>query len=107
MSDIRSSRVRRTNPPRSAAMRRVAVVILGLLLLVPVGGALLQVAAATYDRMTVRSPGNIINICRVALKSALPQSVWRNYPETGGFRRDSDEFEEALVAREGCFGSKR
>jgi hypothetical protein len=34
----------------------------------------------------------------------LPHFVWRNYPETGDFRRDSDEFEEALVARERCFG---
>jgi hypothetical protein len=45
--------------------------------------------------------------CRVALKSALPHFVWRNYPETGKFRRDSREFEEALVARERCCRSKR
>ena len=40
--------------------------------------------------------------CRVVLKSALPHFVWRNYPETVKFRRDSCEFEEALVARERC-----
>ncbi len=62
MSDIRSSRVRRTNPPRSAVMRRVAVVILGLLLLVPAGGALFQIAAATHDSMTMRPPGTIVDI---------------------------------------------
>lgn len=45
--------------------------------------------------------------CRVAFKGALPQSVWRHYPETGKFRRDIREFEEALVARVRCFGPKR
>ena len=45
--------------------------------------------------------------CRVALKSVLPHFVWRNYPETGKFRRYSCEFEEALVARERCCRSKR
>ena len=45
--------------------------------------------------------------CRVALKGALPQSVWRTILRTGRFRRDSDDFKEALVARERCFRSKR
>jgi hypothetical protein len=45
--------------------------------------------------------------CRVALKSALPHFVWRNYPETGKFRRDGCELEEALVARGRSFGSMR
>lgn len=45
--------------------------------------------------------------CRVAFNWALPQSVWCSYPETGKFRRDSREFEEALVTRERCFGSTR
>lgn len=45
--------------------------------------------------------------CRVAPKSALPQSVWRTILRTGRFRRDSDDFKEALVARERCFRSKR
>ena len=45
--------------------------------------------------------------CRVALKRALPQSVWRTILRTGRFRRDSDDFKEALVARERCFRSKR
>ncbi|PTQ66259.1 Mu transposase C-terminal domain-containing protein [Celeribacter persicus] len=36
-----------------------------------------------------------------------PQFVWRHYPETEKFRRDSHDFEEPLVARERCFGSKR
>lgn len=45
--------------------------------------------------------------CRVALKSALPHFLWRNYPETGKFRRDSCEFEEALVAGQRCCSSKR
>jgi hypothetical protein len=48
-----------------------------------------------------------IDGCRVALNWALPQSVWRGYPETGKFRRDSCDFEEALVARWRCFGPKR
>ena len=30
--------------------------------------------------------------CRVVLKSALPQSVWRTILRTGRFRRDSDDF---------------
>lgn len=38
---------------------------------------------------------------------ALPQSVWRTILRTGRFRRDSDDFKEALVARERCFRSKR
>jgi len=45
--------------------------------------------------------------CRVALHWVLPHFVWRNYPETGKFRRYSCEFEEALVARERCCRSKR
>jgi hypothetical protein len=52
--------------------------------------------------------------CRVAfkcdnltLKAGHPQFVWRNYPETGKFRRDSCEFEETLVAWGRSFGSKR
>ena len=45
--------------------------------------------------------------CRVALNEALPQSVWRTILRTGRFRRDSDDFKEALVARERCFRSKR
>ena len=45
--------------------------------------------------------------CRVALKGALPQSVWRTILRTGRFRRDSGDFKEALVARERCFRSKR
>ena len=45
--------------------------------------------------------------CRVALNWGHPQFVWRNYLETGKFRRDSCEFEEALVARGRSFGSKR
>jgi len=45
--------------------------------------------------------------CRVALNWALPQSVWRTILRTGRFRRDSDDFKEALVARERCFRSKR
>ena len=45
--------------------------------------------------------------CRVALNWVLPHFVWRNYPETGKFRRYSCEFEEALVARERCCRSKR
>jgi hypothetical protein len=45
--------------------------------------------------------------CRVALNWALPHFVWRNYHETGKFRRDSCEFKEALVARERCCRSKR
>jgi hypothetical protein len=45
--------------------------------------------------------------CRVALKWALPQSVWRTILRTGRFRRDSGDFKEALVARERCFRSKR
>ena len=44
--------------------------------------------------------------CRVALNWALPQFVWRNYPETGKFRRDSRDFKEALVTRGRSFGSK-
>ena len=67
MSDSQSSRVHRTNAPRLVAKRRVAVVILGLLVLVSVGGALPQVVAAAYDRMTVRPPGNIINIAGAGL----------------------------------------
>ena len=51
--------------------------------------------------------GESIRSCRVALNWALPQSVWRHYPETGKLRRDRREFEEALVARERCFRSKR
>lgn len=51
--------------------------------------------------------GEIVTYCRVALKSALPHFVWRNYPETGKFRRDSCEFEEALVAGQRCCSSKR
>ena len=43
----------------------------------------------------------------VALFVVLPHFVWRNYPETGKFRRYSCEFEEALVARERCCRSKR
>lgn len=39
--------------------------------------------------------------------TALPQSVWRTILRTGRFRRDSDDFKEALVARERCFRSKR
>ena len=39
--------------------------------------------------------------------AALPQSVWRTILRTGRFRRDSDDFKEALVARERCFRSKR
>lgn len=38
--------------------------------------------------------------CRVALNWILPHSVWRSYPETGKFRRDRREFEEAPVDRE-------
>lgn len=45
--------------------------------------------------------------CRVALNWALPHFVWRNYPETGKFRRDSCEFEEAPVAWGRSFDSKR
>ena len=45
--------------------------------------------------------------CRVALNWGHPQFVWRRYPETEKFRRDSHDFEEPLVARERCFGSKR
>lgn len=45
--------------------------------------------------------------CRLALKWALPQSVWRTILRTGRFRRDSGDFKEALVARERCFRSKR
>ena len=45
--------------------------------------------------------------CRVAINEALPQSVWRTILRTGRFRRDSDDFKEALVARERCFRSKR
>ncbi len=45
--------------------------------------------------------------CRVALKSVLPQFVWRNYPELGTFGRDSRDFKKALVARERRFGSRR
>ena len=45
--------------------------------------------------------------CRVALNWALPHFVWRNYPETGKFRRDSCEFAAPLVARGRSFGSKR
>lgn len=48
-----------------------------------------------------------VRSCRVALKGALPQSVWRTILRTGRFRRDSDDFKEALVARERCFRSKR
>ena len=48
-----------------------------------------------------------MHACRVAFKSALPQSVWRTILRTGRFRRDSDDFKEALVARERCFRSKR
>ncbi|WP_080458687.1 hypothetical protein [Roseovarius sp. A-2] len=44
---------------------------------------------------------------RIEEIGALPQFVWRNYPETEKFRRDSCEFEEALVARERCCRSKR
>ena len=51
--------------------------------------------------------GESIRSCRVALNWVLPHFVWRNYPETGKFRRYSCEFEEALVARERCFRSKR
>ena len=51
--------------------------------------------------------GESIRSCRVALNWALPQSVWRHYPETGKLRRDRREFEEALVARERCCRSKR
>lgn len=40
-------------------------------------------------------------------EEALPQSVWRTILRTGRFRRDSDDFKEALVARERCFRSKR
>ena len=49
----------------------------------------------------------ILGWCRVALKWALPQSVWRTILRTGRFRRDSGDFKEALVARERCFRSKR
>ncbi|KAA0909696.1 hypothetical protein FLO80_20355 [Aquicoccus porphyridii] len=52
-------------------------------------------------------PGALIAWCRVALNWALPHFVWRNYPETGKFRRDSCEFEEALVAGQRCCSSKR
>ena len=51
--------------------------------------------------------GESIRSCRVALNWVLPHFVWRNYPETGKFRRYSCEFEEALVARERCCRSKR
>ena len=51
--------------------------------------------------------GESIRSCRVALNWALPQSVWRTILRTGRFRRDSDDFKEALVARERCFRSKR
>ena len=51
--------------------------------------------------------GESIRSCRVALNWALPHFVWRNYPETGKFRRDNCEFEAPLVARGRSFGSKR
>lgn len=59
-----------------------------------------------YDYQT-RTPEEREAKCRVTLKSVLPHFVWRNYPETGKFRRYSCEFEEALVARERCCRSKR
>lgn len=67
MSRVRSARSRRTGSRRSGSLPRVAVVILGLLLFLPVSGALLQITAATYDRMTVRPPGNIINVAGAGL----------------------------------------
>ena len=51
--------------------------------------------------------GESIRSCRVALNWVLPHFVWRNYPETGKFRRYSCEFEEALVAGQRCCSSKR
>lgn len=53
------------------------------------------------DGAIYRSPS------RSACLRALPQSVWRTILRTGRFRRDSDDFKEALVARERCFRSKR
>ena len=40
------------------------------------------------------------HFCATCSNWALPQSVWRHYPETGKFRKDSHAFEETLVARE-------
>src|SRR6056297_1975189 len=58
MSCVRSSRSRRTSSPRSRFMRRVAVLTVGLPLVVPPGGIVLQSVAATYDRMTGRPPAS-------------------------------------------------
>lgn len=57
--------------------------------------------------LTVAVTGGLQYRCRVALKSVLPQFVWRNYPELGTFGRDSRDFKKALVARERRFGSRR
>jgi hypothetical protein len=57
--------------------------------------------------LAIGIPHPIKTWCRVALNWALPHFVWRNYPETGKFRRDNCEFEAPLVARGRSFGSKR
>ena len=65
-----------------------------------------QIAAVLHSNIFTRDYVDV-GSCRVALKSVLPQFVWRNYPELGTFGRDSRDFKKALVARERSFGSRR
>jgi hypothetical protein len=58
------------------------------------------------DDLELRHDSSLL-MRQIGQQTALPQSVWRTILRTGRFRRDSDDFKEALVARERCFRSKR
>ena len=60
-----------------------------------------------YGELTWSLEADKIDVSHSNRYMALPHFVWRNYPETGKFRRDNCEFEAPLVARERSFGSKR
>jgi len=82
-----------------AANRPVSLRVYPDRLVIAAEGQILCEHARRIDRSHQLPPRTVYDWCRLALNWALPQSVWRTILRTGRFRRDSDDFKEALVAR--------